>query len=141
MMGSVVIHPASAFAAPAVPAAPATGGGWSSACVVEGFGSDGDKFTVATIQGAQCILANILSIAVSGIGLIGFVMFLIGSFTYLLSGGNSKGTEGARNTFTYAVVGLVVALSAVIILRIIASFTGVQSILNFHIPSSSDGLP
>lgn len=96
---------------------------------------------VATIKGFQCLVANILSIAISVIGFVGFVMFLIGSFRYLLSGGNSKGIEGARNTFTFAVVGLVVALSSIIILRIIASFTGVDAILQFEIPGSDTGLP
>jgi cbb3-type cytochrome oxidase subunit 3 len=104
---------------------------WSGVCV-----GTGDAKDVATIQGFQCILANLLSIAVSGLGLIGFVMMLIGGFTYMLSAGNSKGADTARQTITFAVVGLVVALSAFIILRLIASFTGVSTILNFTIPNS-----
>jgi len=106
---------------------------WTGVCV----GDLPEESDVATIQGVQCVIANILSIAVSVIGLAGFVMFIIGSFNYLLSGGNAKGTEGARNTFTYAIVGIVVALSAVIILRLVASFTGVSQILNFQIPNST----
>lgn len=118
---------------------------WSGNCIEKvdipaTADAEGRTANVATIQGLGCMLANILSIGVTGIGLAGFVMFLVGSFSYLLSGGNSKTTEQARGTFTYAVIGLVVALSAIIILRIIVAFTGVQRILQFEIPSSDAGL-
>jgi hypothetical protein len=105
----------------------AQGKAWSGVCVNNG---------VATIQGFQCLLGNVLSVAVSGIGLIGFVMLIIGSFRYLLSGGNAKGVEGGRNTMTFAIVGLVVALASFMILQLVANFTGVKSILNFRIPGS-----
>jgi hypothetical protein len=95
---------------------------------------------VATIQGLQCLVGNILSVVVSAIGLAGFVMIIVGAFRYLLSGGNSKGTEEGKQTITFAVGGIVVALSAFIILQLIANFTGVKTILNFRIPSSNDGL-
>lgn len=91
---------------------------------------------VATVQGLQCLIGNLLSVSISGIGLIGFVMFIVGAFRYMLSGGNAKGTEGGKNTITFAVVGLVLALSAFMILNIIAQFTGISSILEFKIPTS-----
>lgn len=127
------------FLAPTQAHAQATAA-WTGVCVSVETGPDGDTISVATIQGIQCIIANIFSIAVSGIGLAGFVMFIIGAFTYLLSGGNAKGVESARTTFTYAVVGLLVALSSIIILNVIAAFTGVNIILNFVIPNSDCGL-
>jgi len=66
----------------------------------------GDAQGVATIQGIQCLLANVLSVAVSGIGLVGLVMMIVGAFKILL-GGNSKGIEDGRNTITLAIVSLV----------------------------------
>ncbi|CAN5297310.1 hypothetical protein BH10PAT2_BH10PAT2_0110 [soil metagenome] len=95
---------------------------------------------VATIQGFGCLVANVLVIVLTGLGLIGFVMFIVGAFIYMLSGGNAKGTENAKNTITYAVIGIVVALSAFIILKLISSFTGVSTILNFTIPDSNSGI-
>lgn len=103
---------------------------WEGVCV---YTADPD---VATIQGLQCLIANVLSVAITLIGLAGFVMILVGAFRYLLSGGNSKETEQARNTLTYSIIGLVLALSAFIILNLLANFTGVTSILNFRIPTS-----
>jgi hypothetical protein len=105
---------------------------WSGVCT-----DTGDATGVATIQGFQCLVGNVLQVAVSGIGLAGFVMMIVGAFKYLLSGGNAKGVDEGQKTMTYAVLGLVVALSAFFILNIIANFTGVYSILNFKIPSTS----
>jgi len=102
---------------------------WSGVCV-----STMDP-EVATIQGIQCLIANIFSVAITFIGLAGFVMIIIGAFNYLLSGGNSKDTEKAKNTLTFAIIGLVVSLSAFIILNLIAQFTGIDDLLEFTIPN------
>lgn len=104
---------------------------WSGVCVYA------DDPEVATIQGLQCLLANVLSVALTIIGIAGFVMLIFGSMKYLLSGGNAQHVEKAKNTMTYAVVGLIVGLSSFIILNLVASFTGVSSILQFTIPDSS----
>jgi hypothetical protein len=91
---------------------------------------------VATIQGLQCLIGNVLSVIITIIGLAAFVMLILGSFRYMVSGGNSKGTESARQTITFAIVGIVVALSAFLILNLIAAFTGVEEIQEFKIPDS-----
>jgi hypothetical protein len=96
-----------------------------------------DATGVATIQGIQCLVGNILQIAVSGIGLAGFVMLIIGSFKYLASGGNPKTVDDSRKTITFAIGGLLLAVSAYFILNIVADFTGVRSILNFTIPRTT----
>lgn len=103
---------------------------WNGVCV------DDSNSDVATLQGIQCLVGNMLTIAISGVGFVGFVMMIVGSFRYLLSGGNSKGTESGKNTFTYAVVGLVVALMSFMAIQVISAFTGVQTILQFKIPNS-----
>lgn len=95
---------------------------------------------VATIQGTMCLLANVLSIALTFIGLAGFVMTIVGALTWLLSGGDSQKVEKAGKTITFAIVGLIVALSSYVIIRLIASFTGVSVIENFMLPSSDTGI-
>lgn len=55
-----------------------------------------------------------------------FVMLLFGGFKYLVAGGDPKAIEGARNTITYAIIGLVVMIAAWIVLRFIQQFTGVN---------------
>lgn len=112
-----------AFAAP-VAAQTTT---WSGACV---GGYDGTK-DVATIQGIECLVGNVLSVAITIIGIAAFVMFLIGSFRYMTAGSNSKGVESGKSAISFAVLGIVVALASYVILRFLSDFTGVTSILNF----------
>lgn len=109
---------------------------WSGRCVETVTSNGGSTETVATIQGLECLIGNVLSIALSGIGIAGFIMMIVGAFRYMLSGGNAKGTEGGRNTITFAIVGLVVALSSFIILNMVAAFTGINVITSFQIPNS-----
>lgn len=104
---------------------------WSGVCVSK---TDPD---VATIQGFQCLIANVLSIFLTTLGLVGFVMLIVGAMRWMLSGGSSQNVDKAKKTMTYALVGLIVALLSFIILRLLAQFTGVNTIMNFTIPDSS----
>lgn len=104
---------------------------WTGVCVA---GSSGD---VPTIQGLECLIANIFTVIITLIGLGGFVMFIIGAFLWMTAGSNPKNIDSAKKTFTYAVLGLVLALSAFIIINLIADFTGVSVIKTFRIPTSS----
>ncbi len=97
-------------------------------CVVDSqFGE------VATIRGFECFIANLLSVATTFVGLAAFVMLIMGAFLYLTSGGSSKGTEAGKQTITYAVIGLVVAVLAFFALTLISDFTGVKTILQFNL--------
>lgn len=89
---------------------------------------------VATIQGFECVFKNIVSVAVVLAGLAIFVMLIAGGFKYLTSGGDPKSQEQAKNTLTYAILGLVLIIAAYLILNFIATFTGATGILNFTIP-------
>lgn len=97
-------------------------------------GADND---VATIQGLECLIANVFMVIITLIGLAAFVMFIVGSIQWLLAGSSADGTKKAKDTFTYAVIGIVVALSAFIALNLIAGFTGVEAIKQFIIPASN----
>ncbi|NCN87800.1 MAG: hypothetical protein GW941_02800 [Candidatus Pacebacteria bacterium] len=90
---------------------------------------------VATIQGFACLISNVLGVAITLIGMLALVMFIVASFRYLTFGSNSKSAEQAKDTFTYAVAGLVVALSSFIILNLISNFTGVD-VTSFVIPGA-----
>lgn len=103
-------------------------------CTGAGSGVDGAD-DVATIQGFACLISNVLGVAITFIGMLALVMFIAASFRYLTSGGNSKSTEQAKGTITYAVAGLVVALSAFILLNLISNFTGVD-VSSFVIPGA-----
>lgn len=103
-------------------------------CTGAGSGIDGAE-DVATIQGLGCLIGNVLSVALTIIGMLALVMFIAASFRYMTSGGNSKSTEQAKNTITYAVAGIIVAVSAFILLNLISNFTGV-TVSDFIIPGA-----
>lgn len=105
---------------------------WKGVCV----GQTPNSESVATIQGFECLIANVFVVFVSLVGLAGFVMFVFGAFKWLISGGNSKDTQSAQSTMTHSIIGLVVTLSAFIIINLIAEFTGVNAIKSFQIPTS-----
>lgn len=95
---------------------------------------------VATIQGIMCLLANVMSVFLTLIGIAGFVMLVFGSIKWLISGGNSQTLESSKKTITYAFIGLILALGSVLIINIIARFTGINVIERFFIPSSDTGV-
>lgn len=109
-------------------------GAWKQHCVTTvQMGDSGAVKEVATFRGIECLLANVLNVAVTFVGLAAFVMVIYGAFLYLTSGGSSKGTEAGKQALTYAIIGIVVALMAFWILNLIATFTGVSGILNFSL--------
>jgi len=58
------------------------------------------------------IFKRISNILIYLIGAISVIMLIVGGFRYVVSGGDSAGVEGAKNTILYAIVGLVIAFLA-----------------------------
>lgn len=96
----------------------------------------GEEIEVATIKGFECIIIQILNIAVRLAGIVVFIMLIIGGFRYLTSGGDPKATESAQKTITWAIFGLALILVSWFILRFIEEFTGVK-VTQFAIPTPS----
>ncbi len=72
------------------------------------------------------IFSKVISLAIGGAGIVFFIMFIVGGFQYLTSGGNPQAAEGARKTLTFAIGGLVLIALSFLILRLISTFTGVD---------------
>jgi hypothetical protein len=93
----------------------------------------GEPIEVVTLQGFECVVRIVFNFAVRLAGLAVFIMFLIGGFKYLTSGGDPKITESAQKTITYAVLGLTLLLGGWLVLLFIKEFTGVD-VTQFTIP-------
>ena len=106
----------------------AQGAKWSGACI-----SSVDP-TVPTIQGFECLFANILKVVVTVAGLAFVIMFIVGGFQYMRSGGDPKAATAASSTLTYAIIGLVGAIVSWLILLFIKDFTGID-VTQFTIPN------
>ncbi|OGM10802.1 hypothetical protein A2Z22_02860 [Candidatus Woesebacteria bacterium RBG_16_34_12] len=81
---------------------------------------------VSTIHGLEVIVNNIIVLALGFAGLALFIMLILGGFKYITSAGDPKKTESAKNTITYAILGLVLMALAYLILVFISQFTGVN---------------
>jgi len=71
---------------------------------------------VPTLKCGEVVIANLLFISNALVLLILFLMFVLGSYKWMMSLGQSEKVEGAKKTFTWAIIGLVVYASAYIIL-------------------------
>ena len=80
---------------------------------------------VAKLSDLEIIFENVVSVLLALGGFALLIMLLIGGFKYLTSGGDPKAVEGAKNTLTYAIGGVVLLAASYLILKLIENFTGV----------------
>jgi hypothetical protein len=64
------------------------------------------------IVGPDGILTQVVQLLAYATGIAAVIMIIYGALRYVLSGGDSSATKSARDTILYAVVGLIVAISA-----------------------------
>jgi hypothetical protein len=69
--------------------------------------------------GFKKIIGTVISILTIIVGAVSVIMIIIGGFRYVVSNGDSGAVSGAKNTILYAVVGLVIALSAQLIVAFV----------------------
>jgi len=93
---------------------------------------DGEE--IATLQGFECIFANVLSVIVPLAGLASFVTLIIGGFQYLTSAGDPKQAQKANSIITGAVIGLVVTMGVWFIFRFLNMFFFGIPVKLFKIP-------
>ena len=101
---------------------------WTGKCV------DANNPDVATIQGFECLFANILQIVTLIAGLVFIFLFISGAFSYLFSSGDEKKVAQASSTLGSSFLGLVGIIISWLILKFLTEFTGVN-LLDFVIPS------
>jgi len=99
---------------------------FAKGCAVKETLPSGEVAEIVTLKGLECIFSQILGIVARLAGLAVFVMFILGGWRYLTSGGEKQAAQQARNTLTYAILGLVLLIASWFILRFIKFFTGVD---------------
>lgn len=87
----------------------------------------------AQLVDLEPIFGNVVSLALGIGGLLLFIMIIMGGIRLISAGGDAKAAEGAKNTVTWAIYGVVILALAYLFLRLIAQLTGVDEILNFQI--------
>ncbi len=93
--------------------------------------SDGEK--PATFADLEIIFSNILGILFPIAGITLFIMIVIAGFRWMTSAGDPKGMESAKNTLTWAILGLIFLIGAWLVLVFIRQITGIDVTI-FTIP-------
>jgi len=74
--------------------------------------------TGTTVGGLFAGVANALIFLV---GAVSVIMIIVGGLQYVLSNGDSKRTETAKNTILYSVIGIVVAIASFAIVKFVTT--------------------
>lgn len=70
-------------------------------------------------SGIKGILANLLNWLMMIFGIVAVIGFIISGIQYFLSAGDEKLAQTAKRNATYSILGVIVALSAVVVIRAI----------------------
>ncbi|MDQ5943309.1 MAG: hypothetical protein QG675_77 [Patescibacteria group bacterium] len=74
---------------------------------------------VTSFDGVKKLLENAAIILMGFVGALSVVFIIVGGIQYITSAGNSDGSAKAKKTITYAVGGLILALSTTAIINLI----------------------
>lgn len=85
----------------------------------------------ATLSCVPAVFANLLTALLAFAGLTALIMFLVGGFKFMNSGGDPKKLEGAKNSIVFGILGLLIVLFSFFIIQLIAIVTGVPCITKF----------
>ena len=81
---------------------------------------------VPTIGDLETVFGNVIKVSLAFAAIVLFVMIVAGALKHITSGADPKAAQGARNTITYAIGGLVALLLSYMILLLIKTITGVD---------------
>lgn len=98
---------------------------------MEGFWSECAFKGVATVSCIPLLVGHLVNFALTAAGAVAVFFIVWGGFKFIRSGGDPKQVEGARQSITYAIIGLVVVLLAYFFIYFISVITGVECIRVF----------
>ncbi len=78
----------------------------------------------ATLFGAGGVFQKVANFLILLVGAIAVIMLIIGGLRYVISSGNEKAVEGAKNTILYAIIGIVVAILAYAAVKFVIAQVG-----------------
>ena len=88
--------------------------------------------TPATLGNLNQVFGSVISQLLTLVGMLAVVMLVVGGYKYLMAGTDKDAASKARNTLTYVVLGLILAVSAWMIINLVGTFLGVN-LSNFNI--------
>ncbi len=89
----------------------------------------------ASFKCLEPLFANTVQALTALVGVAVFIMFVVGGYSFIFSGGDQKKLEKARGTLSNAIIGVVVIVAAYLILLTIKALTGVD-VTKFTVPTN-----
>jgi type II secretory pathway component PulF len=87
--------------------------GWAGIAACAGVGTN-----LTLVQ----IVGRILNFLLSIVGVASLIMLIVGAFMYLTAAGDEGRIDSGKSIVKYAIIGIIVALSALVLVRLVASF-------------------
>ena len=98
------------------------------AAVQEGANSAKGDEQPSLLFGDSGVFSEITNVLLFIIGAIAVIMIVIGGLRYVISGGDAKQVDAAKNTILYAIIGIIVAILAYAIINFVTgTFVGNQN--------------
>lgn len=77
---------------------------------------------IPTLGCIPIVIGNLVRGAIIFAGITAVLLVIYSGIKYITSGGDAKQVEGARNTLTYAIIGLILIILSFAIVNILATF-------------------
>lgn len=88
------------------------------------MGSIFNNVDTMSLDGVTQLIANVTNLAFTAVGVVSVIFIIIGGIQLATSTGNPSGTKKAKSTITYAIAGLILAISAAAIGNFVLSALG-----------------
>ncbi len=82
---------------------------------------------IPTLGCLGAVVLRVLDAVFFFLGAAAVIYLIFGSMRFLISGGDPKAVEAAKNTMTYAIIGLVIILLAFLFVNFIGTFLGLPA--------------
>jgi hypothetical protein len=80
--------------------------------------------TTDPVSGTDGVIYKVTQLVVFATSIVAVLMIMIGGFTYIMSSGDPQKISAAKNTIIYAIIGLIVAVSAQLIIKFVLQSIG-----------------
>lgn len=94
-----------------------------------------DTFKPLTSITASGIVSGAISLALLVVALVFFFILIMGGLKWVMSGGDQKNVEAARNQITNALIGLAIVFATFAIMKLIETVFGISLLNGITIPT------
>lgn len=74
------------------------------------------------------LIGRIINYLLAIVGAISIILIIVGGIRFIAAGGDEKATAAAKQTITFAIVGLVISLLAVLMVNVLGGLLGAKDL-------------